>query len=359
MVPAPGTGSADDDPAATTDGSGDGRPRPFQRHTARVIDRFGDLWAFALVPLFVPLLEFEKVQRALDSPSRGFAINFEFLVPTPLVTLWRVADPPAPPAASTQTPREEPYGSPAFGDAPGEPSPTDGPTAPAESAGSSGTDVTVETPVETVEVPLEAIGLETMAWIGLALAAYAVISGLLMAGYVGGIDRRLRGEPIAITSCVVTYAPRFVLYNLVALGAFLLVVPVFALVPGLFLLAIPVIVILGYVFYPVPFLFVVDDAPFLEAFRQAVRLTTAGGPVLSFAFWHIAAGVVASVALSILVSTGGAGFLLALLVSAPFGLLLTAATVSFFRAHLEGDGLETAGGPSSGDTETPVADEYG
>ncbi len=111
----------------------------------------------------------------------------------------------------------------------------------------------------------------------------------------------------------------------------------------------PVIIVVGYVFYPVPFLFVVDDAPFREAFRRSVRLTTAGGPVLSFAFWHAVAGAVVSAVLSVLVSSGGGGFLLALLVSAPVGVLLTAATVSFFQTHLEGTEPGATGG-SSGDT---------
>ncbi|WP_226482387.1 hypothetical protein [Natrinema amylolyticum] len=358
MVPAPHTGPpSDDGPSTPADDPDDGRSGSFRQHAARVAGRFDEFWAFALVPLFTALLEFEKVQRALAHTGRGFAVNFEFLLPTPLVDLWRFADPPDPPA-TTRTTSGDPH-APSIGDAPGDPAPTGEPTTPVGSTGSGGPDVTIETPVETVAVPLEAISAETMAWLGLALAAYAVISGILMAAYVGGLDRRLRGEPLAVGSCVVAYAPRFVLYNLVAFGTFLLVLPVFVLVRPLVWLAFPAIIVLGYVFYPVPFLFVVDDAPFLEAFRQSIRLTTAGGPVLSFAFWHAIAAVVVSAVLSVSVSSGSAGLLLALLVSAPVGVLLTAATVSFFRAHLEGADPGATGGSSSDAPGRGETDEYG
>ncbi|SEQ85903.1 hypothetical protein [Natrinema salaciae] len=355
MVSAPTAGPPPgDDSPETGDGS-----NPFTRHVSRVIDRFGDLGGFAVVPLLLTMLEFEKVRRASDPAGRGFSITLELLFPSPLVTLWRFANPPDPPAATTHPPRDESYGSPSFGGAPGEPGPSGGPTTPAGPTGSGGTDVTIETPVETVAVPLEALGTEAMVWIGLALVAYGVISAILMAAYVGGIDRRLRHEPIAIGSCVVTYAPRFVLYNLVVFGAFLLVVPVFVLAPPLVLLAIPAIVVVGYVFYPVPFLFVVDDTPFREAFRRSVRLTTAGGPVLGFAFWHLVAGAVSSLVLSLLVSAGGAGFLLALLGSAPLALVLTAATVSFFQEFLESDDLETTNRSRNDGHGTDGTDEYG
>ncbi|PCR91651.1 hypothetical protein [Natrinema ejinorense] len=353
MVPAPDTGPPPDDgPSTAVDGSS-GDSGPFAHHVSRIIDRFDDLWPFAVVPLIVSLLEFEKVRRALGPAGSGFSINLELLLPSPLVTLWRFAKPPDPPRVTTRSPRDEPFGSPSFGES----TPSGGATTPTGSAGSGGTDLMIETPVETVGGPLEAIGTQTMVWIGLTLAAYAVLSGILMAAYVGGIDRRLRSEPIALGSCVVTYAPRFVLYNLVVFGAVLLLLAPLVLVPPplLIVLAFPAVVILGYVFYPVPFLFVVDDTPFLEAFRRSVGLTTAGGPVLSFAFWHVVVGVVSSFFISLFVSVGGAGFLLALLGSAPLALVLTAATVSFFQTRLDGDG------PDAGEDghRTAGTDEYG
>ncbi|ELY65221.1 hypothetical protein [Natrinema versiforme] len=354
MVPDPGFGSPpDDDPPPAADGAGAERSNPFARHVSRVVDRFDDLWPFASVPLFTALLEFEKVRRALGPTGRGFSINLEFAFPTPLVTLWQLADPPEPPAV----PSRSAYGEP-FGGAPGEPEPTGGSPGSVGSTGAVDTDVTIETAVGSVDLPLGALSLEMVGWIGLAVLVYVTLSGILLAAYVGGIDRRLRGEPIAVGACIVTYGPRYILYNLVVAGAFVLVFPLFVLVPPLILLAIPVIVALSYVFYPVPFLFVAADASLLEAFRRSLELTTAGGQVLSFGLWHLLAAVVASLVLSLLVSGGGAGFLLALCVSAPLGLVLTAATVSFFREDVAGEEAASTGGFSSDDSGSEP-DDYG
>ncbi|WP_229504736.1 hypothetical protein [Natrinema versiforme] len=268
------------------------------------------------------------------------------------MTLWQLADPPEPPAVTTRSGYGEP-----FSGGPGEPAPTGGSPGSVGSTGAGGTDVTIETAVGTVEMPLEALSMGMLGWIGLAIVAYVTFSGILMAAYVGGIDRRLRGEPIAVGTCIATYAPRYILYNLVVAGAFLLVFPLFVLAPPLILLAIPVIVALSYVFYPVPFLFVAADASLLEAFRRSADLTTAGGQVLSFGLWHLVAAVAASLVLSLLVSAGGAGFLLALCVSAPLSLVLTAATVSFFREETEDEGTASAGG--FGDDSAAEADDYG
>ncbi|WP_254522015.1 hypothetical protein [Natrinema caseinilyticum] len=361
MARSPQTGpNPDDGRPPIADGAGNNGSSPFVRHVSRVVDRFEDLAAFALVPLFAALLDVEKVRRALAPAGRGFSINFEFAFPSPLVTLWRLASPPDPPAPAPRTPREEAFGTPSVGDGSPGALPTGDSTIP-ERTDTGGTDVTIETPVETIDVPLEAIGVEMLGLIGLALVAYAVLLGILMAGYVGGIDRRLRNEPIAVGSCLVTYAPRFVLYNLVGFGAFLLVLPAFVLAPPLVLLAIPVIVVLSYVFYPVPFLFVVDDAPFVEAFRRSARLTTAAGPVFRFGVGHLVAALVASVVLSLVMSAGGPGFLLALLLSSPLSLVLTAASVSFFQETVGGQGPNPPGRPSSSsrETETDATDEYG
>ncbi|WP_143067726.1 hypothetical protein [Natrinema salifodinae] len=293
---------------------------------------------FVPVPLVASLLEFRKLRRAFAAAGRGFSITFEFVLPTPLPTLWTFADPPSTPRLSPRT-TSEPSGTPSFGDDPASPGPTVEPT-PTGSSRTGGLDTTIETPVDVLSLSTESVGPEALAWLGMALVGYALVAGVLAAGYVGGIDRRLRDEPASIPSCIAAYAPRFILYNLLVFGAFLLTIPVLAVAPALLLLAIPIVAVVSYVFYPAPFLFVVDDAGVVEAFCRSVRLTTSGGPVLSFALWHVGATVVASVVLSLFVSAGGAGILLALVGTAPFVLVLTAATVSFLRDHVSGDGFE-------------------
>ncbi|MDQ2050903.1 hypothetical protein RBH26_10455 [Natronolimnohabitans sp. A-GB9] len=297
------------------------RSPTFFDHVGRVVDRFDALLPFVVVPFGLSLLEFENVRRALDSAG-GFSLNVEFAFPTPLLDLWSFADPP--PATGRAGPSTG---------VPGDHGPTD-PT------GAPGSDITIETPVETIAMSLEGVGIELLTWLGLALLAYAAISAVVAAGYVGGIDRRLRGEPAAILECVVAYAPRLFLYHLVVFGAFVAVVPFLVVAPPLLLLAVPVVIVLGYLFYAVPFLFVVADAGFLEAFRRSAEFGLDGGSYFWFALWHVVAAAGISIVLSVLVSAGAVGFLLALFVASPAALVLTATTVSFVQA-LTDDGGET------------------
>ncbi|MXV62837.1 hypothetical protein GS429_12320 [Natronorubrum sp. JWXQ-INN-674] len=332
MVPAPDA----DDNETVADGSGARRSTSstFVRHVSRVLDRFDALLPFALVPFALSILEFENVRRALDPAPSGSSFNIEFAFPTPLLDLWSFADPP--PASgggsgggSAIGPESDPFEQ---GSATQTPEPT----------GSGGTDVTIETPFETIIVPLEAVDGAMLAWLGLALVVYAVISAVIAAGYLGGIDRRLRDEPASIPACIIRYAPRLVLYHLVVFGAFVALVPVLVAAPALLVLAIPAVIVLGYLFYAVPFLFIVDDARFLEAFRHSYGYGLEGGPYLRFAFWHVAVAAATSLALSILLNSGGVGFVVGLLVATPLALVLTAATISFVQELVEPDGRETA-----------------
>lgn len=333
MVPDP-----DPDPAPASDGdpgggsnspndSRDDRPHSFPWHVSRVFDRFGSILPFAIVPLVTSLVPLENVARALEG-TRGVSINLEFALPAPLLDLWTFADPP------------EPAGGAGRGDPASSPLPNgDGVPGSTRSAGGQ-FDLTVETPIETLVLPLEGIGLETGGWIALLFLLYAAVAAVLAAVYVGGLDRRLRDESAALLTCVTAYTPRFFAYNLVVYGAVAALVP-FALVsPAVLLLALPALIVLGYLFYAAPFLFVVADAPLLEAFRRSYRFATSKRAYLTFALWHVGVAVVSSLVLSLFVSAGGAGFLLALIVAVPLALVLTAASVSFVRELVETEAVE-------------------
>ncbi|MFC4541034.1 hypothetical protein ACFO5R_03710 [Halosolutus amylolyticus] len=299
----------------------DSSPHSFPWHVSRVTDRIDAILPLALVPLLTSLLQVGNVQRALD-PGSGVSINVEFAFPSPLLDLWTFADPP-PPSVSRRRPTvgDSPPGSDPFAD----------PTGSTGATGTGGTGVPIETPLDGVGIPLESVGAAAGAWILLAILAYVAIASVLAAVYVGGLDRRLRRDPAAIVACASEYAPRFVLYNLVAIGAILLLVP-FALVsPALIILALPAVVVVGYLFYAVPFLFVVADAPFVEAFRLSYGFAVGERAYLAFGLWHVGVAVVSSIVLSLLVSAGPGGFLLALALAVPLSLVLTAATVSFLR----------------------------
>lgn len=274
---------------------------PFRSHVSRVVDRFDELVPFVLVPVLATLLQAENVRAALDPASGQYSFDLKFAFPSPLLDLWRLADPPEPRTAGG----------------------TEYPT-------SAGSTFTVDTPVEAI-LPPEVVAVSLITVVVLVLALYALVNGLLTAAYVGGLDRRLRGEPIAVGDLVVRYAPRFVLYEVVLIVAVLALVPFVLVAPPLLLLALPVALVLMYLFYAAPFLFVVADAPFVEAFRRSYRLAVDGGRYFRFALWHLGVVAIVSLVLSVLLNAGPPGFLLALAVAAPLSLVLTAASVSFLQ----------------------------
>lgn len=355
MVPAPsspadpGTGSGSRSPS-TNRSSG-----AFVHHVSRALERFDALLPFALVPLVVSLLQFEKVQRTL-TPTRGFSINLEFTFPTPVLDLWSFVDPPE---STTIGPSGTgPGDGSPFGDSPGTTESASTETGLGVETGSSmefPLDRLVEPlagPVETTTI--DAITVDTMGWIGLAIVAYAVVFAAVLAGYLGGIDRLLRGEPASVFECIVSYAPRFFLYHLLYFGAVLLFVFLFVVAPPLFVLGILFAFVAGYLFYATPFLLVVADVGVLEGFHRSAEHALEGGAYFWFALWHMAVAAVVSGILSLLVSIGGAGgFIVAIFVTAPVGLVLTAATVSFCQELVGCDRAEgVSGGPGTGDRDT-------
>ncbi|SFS39270.1 hypothetical protein [Halostagnicola kamekurae] len=308
----------------------DGDPNGFWWHVGRITDRLDDLAVFGLVPLLTALLNVSNVRRTL-APNRELSINLEFAFPSTLLDLWSLTTPPEPAPASTGGV----YGPPATG-----------PTSPTGGSGFSGggptpggTDLTVDTPFDIVAGLLESIGLAILPLVVIGAIISVVFLGVLEAIYVGGLDRRLEHERIEPIACVLQYAPRLVLYNLLIVGVFAVLVPIVLVAPPLLLLAFPVMILVAYLFYAAPFLFVVDDARFLEAFRRSHGMAVNGGAYFWFAVWHAVTAVVASIVLSILVSIGGpVGLLLAVGLATPLGLVLTAATVSFLRELVELEG---------------------
>lgn len=327
MVPSPG--DANESETGTSD-----RPNSFGWHVSRVADRFVDLLVFALVPLLTALSNTGNVRQTL-SQYRGFSINLEFAFPSALLDLWSLTTPPEP---APEIGTDDLYGPPTGG-------PTDGPTGTAsptgleEQTGPGGTDLTVDTPFGIVADSLEPIGLAIIPVIVIGALVYVVLLAVLQAVYVGGIDRRLETNRIEPIACVLRYAPRFVLYNLVILGGIALLLPILLVSPLFLLVVFPAMFVLGYLFYAVPFLFVVDDARFLEAFSRSLEFAIGNGSYFWFAVWHVVTAVVASFVLSILVSIGGPiGLILAIGFATPLGLMLTATTVSFLHELVELEG---------------------
>jgi hypothetical protein len=246
------------------EGPRDDAPNSFPEHVSRITDRFGEFLPFALVPLVTSLLDVQAVQRALSDRGRGLSINIEFAFPSPLLDLWSFIDPPDPVAGTAGG-----SGSVA----------SDGSTPPTTTGGA---DLTVETPIETVALPLEALGIGAVSTIALFVLFYAVLLAAIQAIYLGGLDRRLRGEPIVVSESLRRHTARQFLYVLAVFGGVLLLVPFLVAAPVFFLLAFPAALIFAYLFYLAPFLFVVEDAAFIEGLRRSFRFAVEGGPYLRF-----------------------------------------------------------------------------
>lgn len=303
---------------------------PFPRHVSRATDRFASLLPFAIVPFVLSLFPFGQFARTLET-RHGSSFNLSLQFPAPILDLWSFID-PAEPVTSMPVGETTPPGAPGSD-----------PFATGPGPGTS-SEFTIDTPLEAVAVPLHSLGLETLGWIGFLLVIYGVIAAAVAAGYLGGIDRRLRGESATLLACIAQYAPRLLLYYAVVFGAMLLALPVLLVAPSLLLLAIPLVILVGYCFYAVPFLLVVDDAGVLEGFRRSYGYALEGGAYLSFVVWYVVAIGVSSVVLSVLSSGGGVGVLVALLVAllvvVPLSLVLTAATVSFCQELVGGESSE-------------------
>lgn len=327
MVPSPG--NADESETGSRDS-----PNSFGWHVNRVGDRFDDLLVFALVPLLTTLSNTGNVRQTL-SQSRGFSINLEFAFPSALLDLWSLTTPPEP---APEIGTDGMYGPPTRGPT-GDPTGTTSPTDLGEQTGPGGTDLTVDTPFGIVADSLEPMGLAIIPVIVIGALVYVVLLAVLQAVYVGGIDRRLENNWIEPVACVLRYAPRFVLYNLVIFGGIVLLLPILLVSPLLFIVVFPAMFVIAYLFYAVPFLFVVDDARFLEAFSRSLEFAIGNGSYFWFAVWHVVIAVIASFVLSVLVSIGGPlGLVLAIGFATPLGLVLTATTVSFLRELVELEG---------------------
>ena len=299
---------------------------PFWDHVARATDRFDQLVPFLAVPVLLTFLEFQKVERALAGRSGSVSISLEFNFPAPLLDLWSFADPPErhDRAMGPEPPTD-------FGPSAGEP------TTPTSSTGSTFDSVDIDLPMGVADHAATVSGLEFWLVIASLFFVYGALIAVISAIYVGGIHRRLAGKPASPWACARTYAIRFFAYTLILFGAFMLLVPLALVSPGLVLLAFPAIIVGMYLFYATPFLFVVANASVLEGFARSYRLAVSGGPYFTFAVWHVLVSVTASIVLSGIVSAGGSvGFVVALAVVAPLSLVLTAASVSFVHELVDG-----------------------
>lgn len=243
-----------------------------------------ELLPLAVVPLVTALLQWNQVTAAAAASDR-YGVTFGF--PLPVVDLWSFVN-----------------------------APTEGP------AGG----------VSPGAMPVSP-GWSLLAVLAGALA-FAVVAGLLLAGYLGSIDEGIAGTDGAFDfpANVRRYATAMIGFELLVFGTVLATVGLVAVLPGLFPVSFLALVVLGYLFYPAPYLVVVAEEPLADALGRGLALTTGerAGETLAF----FGAYVVLSAALSVpftavTLNSGLAGVVLAAAAAAPVGLALAVLTYLF------------------------------
>jgi len=191
----------------------------------------------------------------------------------------------------------------------------------------------VETPTDPYLDP--GIGLAVGVVVG------SVLLGVVSSAYVGSIHEYLTTGTWNARANAEAYAGRFVGYYLLVFGGAFLVVSGLAGSSGggsLVALGFLALLVLGYLFYATPFLFVVEDAGLGEAFARSAGLAVDGGDYLAFfAKYALAVGVVSVPVTAVVVNGGVVAATVAAVLLAPLGLTFTVATVWFLTS--------LAGGP--------------
>lgn len=165
-----------------------------------------------------------------------------------------------------------------------------------------------------------------------ALAAYVVLGGLALAGYLGSIAEGVEDGSFDFLANVRRYGRPLVGYEALSMLVLLGFVGGLVVVPALFPVVALALFVVAYLTYLTPYLVVVGDLDLLEAIERSVGLTTqrveAG---LAFAVF-VVLGAVVSVPLSTLAyGNGVAGGVLAAALAAPIGLFASVAFVLFTR----------------------------
>jgi hypothetical protein len=247
------------------------------------------LWAYALVPLVLAALSGTKINNLLQS-DQDVHVGISFGVPLPVTDAWSFVSTPA-----------------------------------------VGGGVQFSGPATVVGVGLFAFGL--------------VLQGVLLAGYLGGLARGLRGDQPRFGAWVGEYWQRFLGFAVLLL---LLLLP-----PVLFTFASrslgPLVVlwlllffVVGYLLYAAPYLIVLHDTALGESLSWSVSLATDGGAYLRYAVGYALVVVALSVLATLVVANVPVlGIPLGIVGLAPVGLVFDTATLVFIGDLTDADGLGT------------------
>jgi hypothetical protein len=247
-----------------------------------------DLRAYAVVPLLLAALNWNKIHDVLTDPS-DFRIGLSFALPVPVTDPWSFVS-----------------------------APTNG----VEVAG--GADV-----------------------VGAAvLAGILVLQGPLLAAYLGGLRHRLADDGLGWAGALRRYWLRLLGFAVVLLAMNLS--PALFVVAGIAGNAVPilvlpwlvVLVVLGYLFYAAPYLVVLHDTGLLAALSRSVSLALRNETYLRYAVAYLGTAIVLSIPATLIVTNvPGLGIVLGVVGLAPVGLLFDTTTLLFVADLTDAEGI--------------------
>lgn len=163
-----------------------------------------------------------------------------------------------------------------------------------------------------------------------ALAGYVLVTGIVLAGYLGSIDEGLVDGSFDLAANARRYARPLVVYEAASLLVLLGFVGLLATLQVLLPFVVVGLFVVFYLTYLTPYLVVVTDVGLVVALRRSVALTTSrldvGVAFIAFA----TLGAVVSVPISLLAHGNGlVGGVLAAALTAPLGLLASTGFVVF------------------------------
>lgn len=243
-----------------------------RRSYASVADR--NCWILAAVPFVTALLQTNKVLEVLA--HRGFSIGISLGIPLPVTTVWSFVSVP-----------------------------------------SSGT---------TFSAP------NTVAGVGLAGVGFLVL-GVLTAGYLGSLRRAMAGAEWTFLACVRRHLRPFLGFGVLLVALF---VPPLAMalagppVRPLLFAWVPLLIVVGYLVYPAPYLIVLEAEGLASALTRSVRLTTTEAAAFRYAVGYaLLVAVLSLPATALTVNLGLGGILVGAVALAPVGLVFDAMTLRF------------------------------
>ena len=254
---------------------------------SRASDALDGRWGLAAVPAVVALLSIEN----LRPPSTDFHVGISFGFPLPVSTGWNLMNTP-----NGQSGVSLPFGEPVLGVA--------------------------------------------------TLVGTAVVTAALAAGYLGGLDRALDDDSLAFRTDAREYLVPILGFQLLVLVLGLAGIGVGVVAAPLLLLTLPLLLLGAYLFYPVPYLVITEDAALRAALARSLELTGGGGPALSYFVQYALVTAALSVpATLVFVNLGITGLVLGCVALAPVATVFDMATMAFVR-DLAGEDEPTDDGPT-------------